>query len=147
MTMTITISNDGPRIVASNFWESDYNARQRLILSPNAGTFRLLIPRGLEDIINEAHHAHEIVISRGPWSDEGDRDAFEILLDDDSADPFAIHLVAEQCIPLPAAEDGGKWYGFSMWAAPRRKNGPRMAFNGRCFFRLVPQIPWIQPRE
>ena len=44
----LKFENDGPLIVASNYWESEMAAAGKLYVSINAGCFRLLVPRRLD---------------------------------------------------------------------------------------------------
>lgn len=61
----IAISNNGPQIIETNFWETDLNAKGKFYLSGNAGAFRLLVPSGYEKIISEMLTANEVVITKG----------------------------------------------------------------------------------
>ena len=46
--------------------------------------------------------SRECVLSRGPWPAAGLADAVEILFDDDSEEPYALHLPPESFDLLPA---------------------------------------------
>lgn len=146
MSDAIEVQSHGPLVLSSTYWGSEWERRQLLFLSPNAGAFRLLLPRGLEQAVDEMRTGQEIVISRGPWTDQGGRDALELLFDDGTDSPFSLHLDARQCVPLPAAGDAGKEWVFSVWTAPRRGK-PHLAIQRPCWYRLVPAIPCLQPRE
>jgi hypothetical protein len=138
----LTVKNEGPEIASSNFWETDYERRGLFYLSLNAGAFRLLVPSVHDSVIAEFRTAKEIVISRGPWEAQGGRDSIEILFDDGTDDPFSLHLDAQQLDRLPAADDAGKKAIFTAWL-----KGPTCAYVSDCFYRIVPEIPWLKPWE
>ncbi|MCK7579296.1 MAG: hypothetical protein MZV65_28570 [Chromatiales bacterium] len=114
----IRIQNRGQAIAATDYWSSAHAANGLVFLSWNAGCARLLIPDAAKSILRELKGAREVIISRGPWVDHDNRDALELLWEDGSDAPFALHIVAEQCDRLiPDAEQGG---GFQ-----RRRLDPR----------------------
>src|SRR3990167_2306796 len=106
--MILTIENDGPRIVRTNYWSSEHAARGAFYVSVNAGAFRVLVPEAVRDVVAEMRTAKEVVISRGPWPAERRDDALELLFDDGSASPFALHIGVEQIDRLPSAQDDGR---------------------------------------
>lgn len=138
----ITITNRGPDIAATDYWDSPANERGILHLSTNAGAFRLLIPRGLEDVINSMATAKRVVITRGPWCGFAGIELVELLFDDGSGSPFVVHLGADQCATLPPASEHGKTCVFTAWTAPRR-NGPRKALERPAVFRIAGRVPTI----
>lgn len=116
MTPTLTtISNDGPRITDTNYWQSEHAARGFFYLSINAGAFRLLVPPTQAAILRELESATDVVVSRGPWPAEQRHDAFEIVFDDGSPSPFAIHLLTTQVDRLPRDADTGSRWICSVW--------------------------------
>lgn len=119
-----------------------------MFLSLNAGAFRLLLPTGWEEAVQEMQTGREIVVSRGPWAKDPGHglDAIELLFEDGTADPYAIHLQASQCDRLPLPEDVAQEWVFSAWTAPRRGK-PHRALDRPCWYRIVPQIPWLKPRH
>lgn len=84
----IEISNDGKLIKETNYFESEYYKSGYFILSINAGAFRLLTPDQHVRQIAELKTCKEVIISRGPWPETGKHDAFEILFEDNSSNPF-----------------------------------------------------------
>jgi hypothetical protein len=44
----LRIDNDGPRILACNFWGSEVERAGKLYVSLNAGAFRLLVPAAVQ---------------------------------------------------------------------------------------------------
>lgn len=139
----LTIKNHGALILESNFWDSEQAAAGKLYVSLNAGAFRLLLPSGIESVIADMTTAKECVVSRGPWSQAGLNDALEILFDDHTSDPFALHLSPETFDRLPAEEDAGREWVLTVWTSRRGK--PRQVLSRPCFYRRVPRIPWLKP--
>jgi hypothetical protein len=143
----IETRNNGPLIVSSTYWGSDMEKMGLLYLSINAGAFRLLLPAGREDLVEEMRTGKTIVISRGPWADPVGRgnDSLEILFDDGTKTPFSIHLGAPQADRLPADSDAGRECILSVWMAPG--GVPEMVFQSKCWYRLAPRIPFLQPLQ
>lgn len=73
----LTIGNRGQAILATNYWGSDHAARGLFFLSWNAGAGRLLVPDSQKHALREMRGAREVLVSRGPWTDQGGRDAEE----------------------------------------------------------------------
>lgn len=144
----LSIENHGPLILASNFWESPECAAGKLIVSINDRAFRLLIPPTLEPAIAEMQTARECLVTRGPWPAMGLADAFEILFDDGTNDPYALHLSPESFASLIPSDE---WIGaadvvLTAWTSPRRGK-PRMALQRPCWYRRAPRLPYLKPRE
>ena len=139
----ITIENRGPLIAATNYWASELNRIGGFFLSPNAGTLRLLVPSGWEaEFLRETFAAREVLVSRGYWTAES-RDAIELLWEDDTSDPFSLHVAATQCVPLIAAEEHGREFPLAIWI--RRHGEPKMARTQKCRFRVVELLPFLKP--
>ena len=137
----ITIGNQGQRITSTNYWDSDHARAGYLYLSWNAGAARLLLPDSQKPMIREMKTGRFVIISRGPWADQGGREALELLFEDGSDTPFSMHLVAEQCDRLiPDTEQGG---GFvvTVWS----RGGEKLRLPGK--YRRVDSLPCLQPWE
>jgi hypothetical protein len=145
MTDLLRIENHGPLITATNFWESAAEAAGKLYLSINGGAFRLLVPRSQEPAIAEMTTGKEVIISRGPWPQMRLPDGLELLFEDGSDSPYALHLSIESADRLPRAKDAGKEWIFTAWSAPRRGR-PHQVLQRPCWYRLVPKIPYLKPR-
>lgn len=143
---TLVIRNHGPLITSSNYWELPAAKAGKLFVSINAGAFRVLIPPALESAISDMLTAKECLVSRGPWAAMRLPDAFEILFDDRTADPFALHLSPESFDRLPMDEDIAIPWVLTAWTAPRRGK-PHRALERPCWYRRVPAIPNLKPRE
>jgi hypothetical protein len=130
--------NDRTLLKASNFWDSELAKEGALFVSINAKTFRVLVPDSLEKFIADMATAKMVVVSRGPWPEEGLDDAFEMLFDDESNQPMALHLTSKQFATLPAKSDAGRTDLFcSAWTkGPVLRVGPL-----KCAYRHSPMIP------
>lgn len=113
----LTITNDGPRIASTSYWQTEHALRGALYLSINAGAFRVLVPPALEDQIPDMATATTVVISRGPWPDQQRDDAIELLFDDGSSSPYALHLAVAQVDRLPLNADAGQAWTCTVWTA------------------------------
>lgn len=139
MTEFIHVENNGPDIIDTNYYDTPNAAAGYFYLSINAGAFRLLVPDSQVVLIDEFRTGKEVIVSRGPWPDQGRSDALELLFEDNSSSPYALHLVVEQCDRLPAYKDVGKKWVFSVWTRTGKVLGLP------AYFRNVKQIPWLKP--
>jgi hypothetical protein len=134
--------NDGKKIVNTTYWDSAYCLAGKVFLSINAGAFRLLLPKSMENMLKEIEAAYSVVISRGPWPSEGKTDALELLFEDGSDNPYCIHISAEQVDRLPPGSEQG-WKGvFHIYA--NRATSPVVEFQ-RVYYRRVEKIPCLKP--
>lgn len=139
----IQITNHGPLITATDYWQSDLERAGKLFATVNAGAIRLMLPRVHREIINDLRTAKHCVLSRGPWPDEGLFDAVEILFDDGTDDPFAIHLSPESFALLPAEPPRKQEWVLSVWDVKRGR--PHKALERRCYWRRVEKLPCLLP--
>lgn len=135
------ILNRGQAILSTDYWDSKHAQAGAFFLSWNAGAARLLIPDSQKSVLREMKGASEVIVSRGPWIEHGRRDALELLWEDDSDSPFAIHLVAEQTDRLIPESDQGAGLTVSAWT----RNGIAASWPAR--YRLVERIPWLRAWE
>lgn len=139
----ISIQNDGPEIVHTDYWRTSNAARGYYYLSINAGAFRLLVPESCVANLREWTSAREVLVSRGPWPQAARSDALEILFEDDSDSPYALHLGVEQIdrLPLDVDQDlagqAARWI-FTVWTPTGR------ALALPCRYRRVARIPWLK---
>ena len=139
----LSIQNDGPEIVSTNYFETEYARRGVFYLSANAGAFRLLVPPQHESVVNEFLTANEVIISRGPWPEQRRKDAIEILFDDHTDSPYVLHFGMEQVDRVPPKEDASKNWTFSVWI--KGANQPVCAYRAKCYYRIVPALPYMEP--
>lgn len=92
----LKFSNDGQELIETNFWDSPFAARGYFFLSVNAGAMRLLVPDSQLSQLRDIETGHDVIISIGRWSDVGMDKCIEIMFDDGSDAPYAIHMVPEQ---------------------------------------------------
>lgn len=135
----IKVENDGQRIASTNYWDTPNAKAGYAYMSINAGAYRLLIPPSQEEWVKDMVTASEVVITRGPWMAQGKRDAYELLFDDHSDSPFALHMVAEQWERNPSDADLG-WKGIMVIYTAK---GPAATF-GRVYYRKG-AIPCLKP--
>lgn len=137
----LIIENNGPQIRRTNYWDLPPAIHGRMYLSWNAGAARLLVPDNQVGTLVDMETAFEVVISRGPWPARDQADALELLFDDRTAAPFALHLSMGQTDRiLPDAEQGG---GFVVTAWTRDGHRPYHTWAGR--YRRVARLPDLSP--
>lgn len=141
----LTITNHGPLIMATNFWTTEQAQAGKLFVSCNAGAVRVLLPEQLRPLIEDMQTSRYVVLSRGPWPKEGLAEAVELLFEDGTDSPFALHLSPSSFDLLPAEPESGKEWVLSVW--DRRKNRPHKSLERRCHWRRVDKIPCLQPWE
>ncbi len=90
-------------------------------------------------MLREIRSAREVIVSRGPGLDQGGRDALELLWEDNSDSPYAVHLVAEQTDRLLPEEQQGGGFAVTAWT----RGGMKGRWPGR--YRVVPEIPCLEP--
>jgi hypothetical protein len=141
----LRIKSHGPLILSSNFWDLPEAKLGKLLVSCNAGAFRVLVPVAAEVYLDDMRTAKGCAVSRGPWSAQGLSDAFEILFDDGTTDPFALHLAPESFVDtFPTAQNtAGEWV-LSCWTRPRRGR-PHKALERPCRYRIAVRIPYLRP--
>ena len=139
----IRIDNDGPDIVATDYWATPNAQQGYFYLSINAGAFRLLIPDVRAAEIADWASAREVIVSRGPWPQAVRTDALELLFEDGTDSPYAIHMGLEQIdrLPLPRdvdrEGDPPRWI-FSAWTPAGR------ALVLPCRYRIVTHLPYLR---
>lgn len=118
--MMLSIQNRGADIVSTNFWTLGIPF---VAVSLNAGAYRVLLPCGLEHIIDEIRSATSVVIRRGPLQRQ---DTMEILFDDGSDAPFAIYTgVAAFVNGVPADSEVGRARILTIWTGDDERQPTR----------------------
>jgi hypothetical protein len=136
MSNSLIIENRGQEIVNTNYWDSKH--ARYCYLSWNAGAARLLLPEAgvnLDDMLGAPH----VIISRGPWQGHGQRAALEILFDDASDSPYAIHLAMERSDRRLPSSEHGRSFMFTVWT----RAGKQLELPGK--YRVVAAIPCLDP--
>jgi hypothetical protein len=67
----------------------------------------------------------------------------EILFDDGTDSPFALHLSPESFDLLPAEPPAGREWVLTVWEL--QQGTPQRALERPCHWRRVPRIPWLKP--
>jgi hypothetical protein len=138
----IQITNHGPLITSTNYWDSELAREGKLFISVNAGAIRVLLPPAAYDWLSDMRMARECVLSRGPWPEQHAAEGIEIMWDDGSDSPFALHLTPESFDMLPAAPEPGREWMLAVYTAKDGK--PHRALDRKCHWRRVPKIPWLK---
>lgn len=139
----ILVENHGPLITATNYWETEGAAAGKLYCSVNAGAVRILVPNSCRPWIEEWRQAEYAILSRGPWPAQNLPEAVEILWEDRSDSPFAVHLTPASFDLLPAEPPAGQGWIVSVWTD--KKGSPHKSLERKCHWRRVPKIPWLKP--
>lgn len=134
----IRIDNDGQDIASTNYWQTEHAARGLPYLSVNAGAMRLLVPPAASAMHTSIATAREVIVSAGKWPEQQWRDGVEILFDDDTDSPFAVHLSIEQVDRLPLPSEQGEPIKFTTWG-PEGK-----IWTGIARYRRVKKIPCLK---
>ena len=153
----ITIVNDGRKILETDYFESDFAKMGLVYLSFNAGTCRVLLPDSYLDVLPEMAAAAKVIISMGPMhegkfgehmyveqrsqllSDNPAIKSYEVMFEDYSEAPFAIHTTVDMSDRLLVPRDHGQ----KLRVAVYTKRGKELGFTGR--FRFVDQLPCLKP--
>jgi len=134
----IYIENDGQAIAATDYWESEMNARGLIAISMNAGAFRILVPDSMVSQVADMRTARDVIVSKGKYQS---RQAYEILLDDHTDNPYSLLLDARQFASLqPADSEHGKEVRISVWV-----RGPQRVLDMPARFRVVRRLPCLRP--
>ena len=139
----IQTTNHGPLIVSSTYWTSEYARAGKVHVSCNAGAIRVLVPPQLRELIAAARAAQYAVLSRGQWPAAGRAEAVEIMLEDGTDSPYALHLGVESFDLLPAEPPAGQGWVIAFW--DEKKGKAHKAVERRCHWRRVPKLPWLKP--
>ena len=137
----IKILNDNKDIVATNYWESEEAELGLIGVSPNAGCFRLLLPKDwVEQIPSMLKDCDYAIVSRtNDIPNQGY--ALEVVFEDYSKSPYTILVSAAQMLPNIPSMSGHLMEGtLSIWI-----NGPVKVAEMKAFYRKVPSLPWMKP--
>lgn len=131
----ITIKNDGPDIVETDYWDSDAGTAGYFYVSINAGACRLLVPDSRVEDIADMRTASEVIITRGT---AGTNEAYEVMFEDGTDNPYCITIDCRQSDRLlpPQTLDA---LPVSVWT----RTGRQLALPGR--YRYTAQLPDMRP--
>jgi hypothetical protein len=81
---TLVVENRGPLIESTNFWDLGI---PHVLITLNAGAYRVLLPQGLEKVVSEVRDARVALVMRGRI---GNSDVMQVAFDDGSEAPFVL---------------------------------------------------------
>ena len=117
--MLLYVQNRGRDVVSTNYWQTPLAAAGKLVVTVNAGALRLLLPKRQEGILAEISTAQYAIVSVGPWPEEGLARAVELLFEDGTDAPFAVHLSPEAFDRFPGEPPKGELV-LSVWVEGAR---------------------------
>ncbi len=140
----LRFENDGPSIVASDYWQSNLASAGKLYLSMNAGCFRLLIPEIQRAVLADMRRgAKHIVVSMLPKEKWREREfCVEWMVEDGSDTPWSCQLSPGQVDRAPNHEDVGKEWRGSVWDI--KKGHPHKCLERPAYYQIVPELPWLR---
>lgn len=109
-------------------------------MSVNAGAFRILLPPALHSALADMRTAKTVVVSRGPWPEQGLAEAIELLFDDGSDSPYALHLSPQQIDRVPPDSESGRDVRVTVWT-----KGPTLALDLPGRYRRSARLPDLTP--
>lgn len=139
----IVIENDGPELVSTSYWESELAANGFVYLTINAGCFRLIAPAIAGLSLAKAQGAECVLVTRGAWPAKGRPDGLELLFDDHSSNPYAIHIVTDQCDHLPLDSDKDRPGQLPRWILAIYTEAGKM-FELPARYRIAESIPCLK---
>ncbi|MDD2223665.1 MAG: hypothetical protein PHF42_09525 [Pseudomonas sp.] len=89
--MPIIIQNNGPEIVATNYWQTQNAADGLLYLTASGGCLRLLVPKPLEKIVPILQGAEIVSVEHSTFRGQK---SYDLVFHDGTAEPFVITVVA-----------------------------------------------------
>jgi hypothetical protein len=137
MNPMLTIKNDGPRIIKTNFWETELNTRGRFFLSANAGAYRLLVPDEHFHMYPDMLQAKEVVITRG-MDRLYRKEMLEIMFDDHSQNPLVLAIGLGQADIIWKPKPEGRPFLIYL-------EGCFMAGNLTSYYRRAKKLPYLKP--
>lgn len=133
----ITVGNDGPRLVSTNYYDTPRAQQGFLYATWNAGAMRLLVPDNQAHVLPEMESAKNVVVTKGHHFAYG-LELFEILFDDGTDEPFAVLLDPHNSDRQVGQESHGKPLDVHVYT----REGCAGTWPGR--FRLAP-LPCLKP--
>ncbi|TLS78280.1 hypothetical protein FE236_00530 [Mariprofundus erugo] len=136
---SITIGNKGRDIVSTNYFGTEMARNGLAFVSVNAGAFRLLLPQALESAVREMKTGQYAVISRGSMPELGQHDGIEIMFEDHSDEPFALHMSPGQWDMMMGNAHNNRETTLDVWT----ESGCQLSMP--CYFRMVKKVPHLKP--
>lgn len=140
----IRVRLEGEDLVESDYWNSVLAARGVLYLVVHQSGVVLLVPRAHQCALTEMRTGREVIVTRGPWPEQGQKDAVELLWEDGTDAPFAVHLSAPQCRELGTLGWDGPALACRVYTGGPAGE-PRLAGEWAARFRTARALPCLQP--
>ena len=141
----LMINNDGPAIIDTNFWDSEWSRLGLIYISSNGGAIRMLVPNSLRAAIAEMEKGTRHVIASYLKNHlvRPDQLALEMLFEDGSDSPYAFHTPPGTFDRYPVPEDSNRVWRATVW---EHKDGrPSMRLDLPLYIRTVYNLPCLQP--
>jgi hypothetical protein len=139
----VVIENHGALILSTDYWQTDAAKAGKVYCSCNAGTVRILLPNSQRRMVDDMRSAKYVILSRGPWKAMQRDEAVELLFEDETQEPFSMHLSVESFDMLPAKPMDGQEWVVSVWMLKEGK--PKKTLERPCKWRMVDEIPCLEP--
>ena len=133
----IMLSNDGPLLTESNYWDSKCAAKGTIYFSVNAGAIRILLPDGVSpELLLAASTAQYAIVSLNRK-----RTAYEVLFEDGTQNPYAVMSdISAWDRLLPQNESGREGIRLLIYT-----RGCSLSVELEAKFRVVPSLPYLKP--
>jgi len=139
----LTIRNNGIEIAKTDYWQTAENRNGSFYCSIHSGAFRILVDTTTSSEANStieaARIATEIVVSRGCWEEDNNRDCIEFLFVNPQHAPFVLFFYHDQIDTMPADEDERRDFHILIYDKAEK------VFDGKCKYRRVHRIPCYEP--
>lgn len=139
----IEVSNHGPLITSTNYWSSALASAGKIFCSVNAGAIRVLLPAARYADLSDMRPSQYCVLSRGPWPEQHVAEGIEIMWEDGSDSPYALHLTADSFDLLPGEPEPGREWLATVWTEKDGK--PHKSLERICHWRREPKLPCLKP--
>jgi hypothetical protein len=111
MSNTIEISNKGPDIASTNYWNTKQADAGLVYLSANAGALRLLLPSKIGGHLDEMRTGKRVLIEP---SMQTPRTHWDLIFDDGTPSPFFVSISSRQ---MDRGMTAGTGVPFSVWTS------------------------------
>ena len=135
----LKVSNQGPLIKSTNFWETEMAKEGNLFLSFNAGAARLLVPKNHKNL-PDMTACDYVILTRGRWQGQP---SYELLFEDNSDSPFVIHMNGATFDRLLPESEAGRDLPLYIYVPEGGK--PVLAARKPVRFRVAPHLPCMKP--
>lgn len=137
----ISISNKGPAINASNYWDSPMARAGKYAISTNAGTVRVLVPDNLQqqlaDMLRGVSWIEVRALPLAQWPEDGV--CTQWLFEDFSSSPYLLALSRGAFLDaIPKHREG---FTIAFWT--RREGLPHLHAELPCHWVTMPVLPQI----